>query len=102
MRSMGPVCGTPLLSVTPPASLEKSTSAWKGERSPVLSDWPCALSRHQAGLVAVPVGLVLSGIGSLKRNATLKKAVGLESVPAPPGCVASAACCGTRYELVAL
>ena len=75
MRFIGPVCGTPpgwpgMSSSTCAASLLKSTLAKNWLMSPVVSACACAFSRHQAGSLTA-LGLWMSGIGSLKRKATL-------------------------------
>jgi hypothetical protein len=93
MRLSTPVRGTPPSSRVPSASLPKSTSAWKGDMSPVASALPCARSRHHAGLASTS-GLATLGSGSAKRKAALKKAVA--PGPPPPGAVAVRDTCGTR------
>ena len=99
IRSIGPVLGTALLSLTPDRSLAKFTNAASELMLPAASAWPWSASRHQAGFLAVRgtlSGLCRSGIGSCVRNAVSKKAGGLVAEPAPPGVVAVAEAPGSR------
>src|SRR5436309_15272565 len=95
MRSIAPVAGTPLLSVVPAASFLKSTFAKNCAIEPLASAWAWARSRHHAGSATADRSLG-AAVGSF-RNATLKKALGAASVPAPPGFVASEFWWGIRY-----
>ena len=96
MRLIGPRRGhARCRRACPPRSLPKSTSAWNG--ADVAGAQRVALLAGRAttpGLPTVPATSLTSGIGSSKRNATLKNAGGCGSAPAPPGVVAVAAAAG--------
>src|SRR5205814_6354939 len=100
-RSIAPVVGTPLLSVVPAASFLKSTWTPNCAIDPAARAWPWARSRHQAGSATAERSLG-AAVGSCVRKATLKKALGAERLPAPPGWVLSEFCWGIRYLSFAL